>query len=125
MHRYQKGRCPEEVVIPVALRQRIVESFVKALVHAGWRVLVASCSDKHLHALAQLPASRERTKQIVGEAKRSASLAVRREMPGSVWSAGGEYKPVKDRRHHLETFQYIRKRQEVGAHVWHFRRPLH
>jgi hypothetical protein len=45
-------------------------------------------------------------------------------MPGSIWSAGGEYKPVKDRRHQVETFQYIRERQEAGAHVWHFRRPL-
>jgi REP element-mobilizing transposase RayT len=112
------------VAIPPQLRRTVLEAFVKALIEAGWRVLVASCSDKHLHALAELPASRDRTKQIVGQAKRAASLAVRREMPGSIWSAGGEYKPVKDRRHQVETFQYIRERQEAGAHAWHFRRPL-
>jgi hypothetical protein len=106
------------------LRETIVRAFVKALIDAGSRVLVASCSDKHLHAPALLPASRDLTKAIVGDAKRAASRAVRASMPGSVWSAGGEYKPIENRRHGVETFYYILERQEVGARVWHHRQSL-
>ena len=123
LHRYHEGRSPDEVIIPEALRLTIVEAFALALIGMGWRVLVASCSDKHLHALAELPTNRAQTKRIVGDAKRIASREVRREMPGSVWSAGGEYKPIKNRDHQVETFFYILERQEVGARVWHFRRP--
>ena len=77
LHRYQEGRSADEVIIPEALRLTIVEAFALALVAMGWRILVASCSDKHLHALAELPTNRARTKRIVGDAMRSASRHAR------------------------------------------------
>jgi REP element-mobilizing transposase RayT len=83
----------------------------------GWGVAVVSVSDKHLHGLVKLPRDRAATRRIVGEAKKVASRAVRRELPGRVWSAGGVYKPVRDARHLREVIEYIRTRQEEGARV--------
>jgi hypothetical protein len=121
--KYQKGRCPGRVEISVSARPIILKAFVEALVDDGRRVLVASCSDLHLHALVELPADKGRTKATVGEAKRLSSRAVKREMPGNVWGAGGAYKPVENRKHQVEAFFYILERQEEGAVVGHYRLP--
>lgn len=124
LHRYQKDRCPDEVLIPSELREPIVTAFVRTLRNDGWRVLAASCSDKHLHALVELPASRTKTNLIVGNAKRLASRTVKDQMPGSIWSEGGSYKPIANRNHQIETFHYILERQEIGAKVWRFKPPV-
>jgi REP element-mobilizing transposase RayT len=87
-------------------------------------VLVVSVSETHLHALVKLPSSRSETKRIVGDAKRKASRCVRKEMPGSIWSADGVYKPVRNRAHQVEVFHYILERQEEGAFVWNFRQAI-
>ena len=121
LHRHEKRNCPKPVDFSHNLRERIVVAFRDTLREQGFRVLVVSCSETHLHALAELPRSRSETKGIVGEAKRIASRSVKREMPGSVWSAGGTFKPCNSRSHQRRAFKYIRDRQEEGAFVWHFR----
>ena len=121
LHRHEEGLCPESVGIQASLRGRMAFAFRDSLRQQGFRVLVVSCSGSHLHALVELPKSRSETKRIVGEAKRIASRSVKREMPGSVWLAGGTYKPCNSRSHQRRVFKYIRDRQEEGAFVWHFR----
>jgi hypothetical protein len=124
LHAYQKARSAPEVVIAPDLRMRILIAFTNQLLGEGWRVLVSSMSDTHLHALAHLPADRRKTKLIVGEAKKVASRAVRAELPGSIWSANGSYKPIADNHHQIEAFHYILERQEEGAVVWDYRKAL-
>jgi hypothetical protein len=117
LHRYTQARSANPLFIAAELRSTIATSFATELNDNDWPVLVCSVSDTHLHALAKLPYDRPLTRRIVGEAKKVASRSVKREIPGRVWSAGGTYKPVRTRSHFLETFEYIRTRQEEGAYV--------
>jgi hypothetical protein len=117
LHRYQEERSAERVTIPVHVRPQMVGAFARQLQDDGFVVVIASISSTHLHALARLPENRAATKRVVGEAKKVASRSVRSEMPGSVWSAGGTYKPVRDQRHYNEVYLYILERQEEGAFV--------
>lgn len=78
-------------------------------------------SKAHLHALVELPANYTEIKAIVGKCKQKASHAIRDVIPGSVWSAGGEFKEVRNLGHFRNTYDYIRIRQERGAVVWSHR----
>jgi hypothetical protein len=117
LYEFQKARCPEPVVIAPELRPVIARAFSDAMRDAGWETAIVSVSATHLHALSKLPEDRSETKVAVGDAKRLASRSVKRQMPGSVWSAGGTYKPVVTAAHYREAFEYIRTGQEEGAYV--------
>jgi len=60
-------------------------------------------------------------KEIVGHAKRKSSRAVKRWLPGSVWSAGGTYDEVNDRRHLDATHDYLIYDQGAGAWTWSYK----
>ena len=87
----------------------------------GYRVLAIAVGKMHTHGLVELPEDLQRVKAVVGEAKRKSSRAVKKELPGSVWAAGGTYKPV-ERAGHLESaFGYILYDQGPDAWTWSFR----
>ena len=88
---------------------------------AGYRVLVLAVSAKHLHVLVELPVNPAAARRIVGTWKTVRTPALRKALPGSIWGAGGKYKPVKDRGHQRAAFKYIRDDQGPGAWVWTFR----
>ena len=60
-------------------------------------------------------------KREVGKCKQKASHAVRDVLPGSIWSEGGKFEPIKDLEHFHNTYDYIRNKQEAGAVVWSHR----
>jgi sucrose-6-phosphate hydrolase SacC (GH32 family) len=42
-------------------------------------------------------------------------------LPGKIWSAGGEFKMIRDKEHFHNAYQYIRTKQESGTIVWSHR----
>ncbi|HET6246233.1 MAG TPA: hypothetical protein VFE47_00905 [Tepidisphaeraceae bacterium] len=104
---YQDGKSRMEVHIGYGERAIIGRAFVAYLREKGYTVLAVAITKMHGHALVEVPRELARVKQIIGQAKRFSSRAVEKQMPGSVWSAGGQYKPVTDRDHCENTHDYI------------------
>jgi REP element-mobilizing transposase RayT len=106
------------VSLRLDVRVRILRAFVRKMRTLGFRIITCSVGDRHLHALVALPANYTQVRLIVGKCKQKASHAVRDVLPGSVWSAGGEYRDVRDVGHLQNAYRYIRTRQERGTIVW-------
>lgn len=119
LHEFQLERSGEVVEIAPLLRSVIGAAFADALLDAGHPVLVASCAGRHAHAVTELPDNIIAIRAIVGEAKKVASRAVKKEMPGSVWSRGGEYRRIRDDHHLANAYDYVRDGQEDDAWVWY------
>jgi hypothetical protein len=79
------------------------------------KVLAIAVGRVHTHVIVELPRERAKVKWIVGQAKRKASRAVKKWLPGSVWAAGGEYKIVKDKEHLINAVEYVIYEQGPGA----------
>lgn len=118
LRRFHQFRSGPPVMLPKAVFQTIIRGFVEKLRAEGHRVLAVSISDRHLHALVELPNDRSEIRRIIGKCKQRASHAARRQLPGGIWSEGGEYKPILDRSHHRNVFNYIRTKQESWALIW-------
>ncbi len=73
----------------------------------------------HVHMLVKLP--RQDVAAIIGKIKRCGSLSVTQTMPGRLWAKGCGIKPIKDKTHQINTFNYILRHREQGAWVWTFR----
>jgi REP element-mobilizing transposase RayT len=84
-------------------------------------VVVISVNGQHVHALVELPDDRAEIRRIIGKCKQRASHALRDMLPGSIWSEGGEFKPIKDDSHYANAFDYIRTKQGPDALVWSIR----
>ena len=87
----------------------------------GYRVLTVAVGKVHAHGLVELPEDLRRVKAIVGNAKRKSSRAVKKELPGNVWAAGGTYKRVQTSGHLEGAFGYILYDQGPEAWTWSFR----
>lgn len=119
--KYQQGRAKGcAVKVPKHLRRDVALALLKAVLLAGYQVLVIAVSQKHAHLLVELPKARRKVKRIVGKWKSARSPALRKALPGSIWSEGGKYKPVQSRQHLRAAFKYIRDEQGAGASVWTF-----
>src|SRR5207248_2530639 len=86
----------------------------------GYRPLLLAVGMIHSHCLAKLPRDYILTKQIVGQAKRKSSRAVKKIMPGSVWAHGGSFEPLKDKAHGRNLKTYILTKQGADAWTWSF-----
>ena len=118
LYRYQVERSADVVHILPELRAVVGQALVEALVNAGHVVLVGSCAERHAHAVVELPDNIIAVRAIVGEAKKVSSRSVKRQLPGQVWSRGGEYRRVKDNHHLANAYDYVFDGQEDGAWVW-------
>jgi len=118
LHLYHLNRCGVPVSISAELRPIICAAFIRHMLNAGHDLEAVSVGETHLHALVHLFEDRAMTKREVGEAKRKASRAVKTQMPGSIWSEGGTYKPVNSNEHFVAARHYIRFLQEEDAFVW-------
>ena len=76
-------------------------------------------SATHCHLQAELPEDIKEIRKIVGEAKRKASVAVRRQMPGRVWAHDGKYKAIDSMEHQQNTYNYIWNQDD--AWIWSFK----
>ena len=118
---YHDVRDGEEVHIPPEARATVGQAIVHCLRSQGHRVVAVAVAKVHGHSLVELPDDMRVVRATVGEAKRKSSRAVKDLLPGSVWSAGGTYKPVDNRGHLHSSYGYILYDQGPEAWTWSFR----
>jgi REP element-mobilizing transposase RayT len=116
-----KEHACDEVRVPRDCRPIIGRAVIKHLNQSGYRVIAVAVGKIHTHALVELPYPLDLVKTIVGDAKRVSSRAVKNVLPGSVWSAGGTYKPVRDEEHFHRAFEYILYDQGCDAWTWSYK----
>ena len=121
LHRLRKENPRSEVKFTREHQQVVGTCLVVHFQTAGYRVLTIAVTRVHVHALVELPDNIVKIREIVGEAKRASSRAVKSWIPGSVWAAGGTYKPIKDPDHQQNAFNYILYDQGLYAWTWCFR----
>jgi REP element-mobilizing transposase RayT len=102
-----------------ALRERVGRALVERLHELNVQVIAVSVSEDHVHMLAHLPVAT--TRKVVGLAKSRASFRVRDVIPRTLWGRRCKAKPIRDREHHVKTFNYILKHKRKGAWTWTFR----
>ncbi len=105
-------------------RRAAGEAIVQRLLELGTEPIVMSVDGIHLHVLLRPPDTKVR--QWVGRAKKHAHFVLHRRwgMP-KVWQRGTGVRPIQDRRHQLNVFEYIRAHERAGAWVWTFREGVH
>ena len=121
LHEYSKRISSGPVTITRNVRAMIGCALVRTLLDDGHRVLCASVGGRHAHVLVELPDNMPLMRKIVGKAKNRSSRAIKKEMPGRVWGAGGTFKRVRDRSHQVEVFHYILDHASQGAWTWSYR----
>ena len=121
LYAYNIARCPDAVTIPEAIRSIIGRAFCKELGANRCHTLVIAIAGQHCHVLSELPNNLSETKSIIGHAKRESSRAVKAEMPGKVWAAGGKFIRINDRGYQRRVFDYICRHVQEGAWVWTYR----
>ena len=120
LHDYQRKRAQETVVISRERRVDVLRELVARFRKEGFTILCAAVTDKHAHALVELPDHRPTIKQVVGRAKRYAGD--RSGHVGAVWSAGGTFEPVDTPAHHRRVYAYIYDEQGKEAASWSYKR---
>jgi hypothetical protein len=99
----------------------MIETFVGRL---GRELLALSLDAVHFHILCRITA--ERIREEVGRAKKSASHVLRAYgLPGAVWGKRCAAKPIHDRAHQVNTFNYILEHARQGAWIWSYREGLY
>ena len=115
-------RSMKKPTVRLTRRQRriAVEIMVEALKQLSVEPIAASVDAVHLHVLGRFVGGVVRP--LVGRAKGRASHALGRAgLQGTVWAKGCRPLPIRDRRHQVNVYHYIRKHMLKGACVWTFR----
>ena len=121
LHRYMKRRSRKELHIPRECRPIIGRAIIRRLNKFGYRLLALSVGKIHAHGLAELPHDLGVVKLIIGKVKKVSSRAVKQQLPGSIWAAGGTWKPVLTARHERASYDYILYKQGPDAWTWSFK----
>jgi hypothetical protein len=121
LHEYHQARSCGEVTLEHALRPTVGGALLARLLERHYRVLALAVGKVHAHALVELPEGLSAVKSIIGDAKRRSSRAVRDQLPGSIWAAGGTFKIVESDAHLLAANDYILYDQGPGAWTWSFK----
>ena len=100
------------------LRPIIGRAIIEKLQDLGYRVIVVAVTKIHAHAVTEMPDDVPMIKQIVGEAKRVSSRAVKEELPGTVWSAGCSYERISSVDHLRAAYDYVLYKQGRDAWTW-------
>ena len=120
LHRYSKEISGDLVVIPQELREVVGTEIRDELNRLSHRILAISVAATHCHILVELPDDKKEIKRIVGESKRKASVAVRKQLPGRVWAHDGKYESVDTPEHQRNVYNYIWNKQ-ADAWIWSFK----
>jgi hypothetical protein len=119
LHRYSKMISGDTVVIPKELRETIGVEIRDEFERLSHRLLVTSVSATHCHLQVELPDDMKLIRKIMGEAKRKASVAVRKQLKGRVWAHDGKYKSIDSIEHQQNTYNYIWNQED--AWIWSFK----
>jgi hypothetical protein len=105
------------------LRLIVAHSIVEKLISDHIEVLIVGVDAKHAHLLARFVD--HKPLHWVGRAKKNASHVMRqrglRQTVGGLWAKGSRAKPIRDRAHQINVFNYILSHAQRGAAVWTFR----
>ena len=118
MRKYSRRKAAPRVEIPIDLRKKIGAAFIRKLLRLDCRVIAGAVAGRHGHFLVEMPYDYNKERQLVGRAKNISSYLVRKELPGHDWAAGGRFRLIKNRKHQVNVFKYIWKRQGRGAWTW-------
>ena len=121
LFRFNQQRSGEPVDLDVEARVIVCRTFVLKWRSLGYRIIVCSVGERHLHAVIDGPDDYGQLTKAVGKSKQKASHAVRLLLPGSIWAANGGFKPIRGRGHFRNSYKYVRTRQEAGTVVWSHR----
>jgi len=115
---YNRSRAVPPTVIAPPLRPVILESVLDSFSRQIWTVVALSVDAHHVHVLASLSPEYEEARKTIGKFKTYASLAVREQLPGKVWSHGCTLKRINSNGHWDATRVYVTDKQERGAYAW-------
>ena len=121
LFRYHCQRSGEPVDLGVEARIIICQAFVLKWRSLGFRVIACAVGKRHLHAVVEGPYDYGRLTRAIGKCKQKASHAIRHLLPGTIWAANGNFKPIRGGGHFRNSYKYVRTRQESGAVVWSHR----
>jgi hypothetical protein len=111
------------VILTLPQRRYAGEAMVEALSGQDVEVLALSMGGEHYHILGRFRDGQVRPR--VGRAKKGASHVLRAHgLPGTVWAKRCGVRPIQDRWHQINVFQYILDHAQEGAWTWHFRKPV-
>lgn len=118
---YREERSRSPVHLSHDLKPIVGQSLRDDLAKRGYRVLAVSVCFDHAHLVVELPEGPRQVRSVIGDAKKHVSRAVKRWLPGTVWSAGCDARP-KDRKWALAgAVRYVRNCQGAGSWTWSFR----
>ncbi len=118
--RSQELLFQEPVKLPVEWRSRIGQALRERLLELGSEILIVSMSATHAHVLAKTPEVSAR--DWMGLAKKHAWFVAREAgWIEKLWAKRSHAKPIRDREHQINTFNYILNHRVEGAWVWTFR----
>lgn len=118
LFRYNQSHSRPAIHLPSELRPLVFEAVLDAIVERDCSAAAVSVAAEHVHVLAALPPNYDEAKVIVRAMKTVSSLAIREQMPGSVWSRGRTLKRVITMSHWEAARKYIATKQEPGAYTW-------
>lgn len=118
LYQYHKKRHPNAVVIPKEARLIVAITITKVIRELGYRVIAVSVSDVHTHIVAELPIDLQEFKKIIGKVKCDSSRAIRKLLPGKVWSRGDDHDLIHTKAHRHNSFIYVKDKQGPWAAVW-------
>lgn len=121
LHRHAKSISGNAVILDQAARRIVGRAIVDYLTKHQHEALVIAVGGMHVHMLVQLPENLRDAKRAIGNVKLSASMRLKDKLPGRVWAGGCKLTPIRDERHHRNTFAYIQRHIGEGAWVWTFR----
>jgi hypothetical protein len=121
LYEHSQRLCPKAVTLPRELLPVIGAVFLENMSGQGMRTLAVALSSQHLHALVELPVDVAEARRVVGICKLESSRAVTQWLPGRIWAAGGNVKPVVTREHQRRAFCHILDHAAKGAWTWSYR----
>ena len=117
LREYNERRAGDAVDIPLPARQRLAELIARLLREAGYRVLVVSVSQRHVHFLAELPADLPEFNRVLAWLKVTSSRLIKDVLPGRVWSRGDNHVRVRTEDQKADTFAYLLERQGAEPRI--------
>ncbi|HMB95914.1 MAG TPA: hypothetical protein VKK61_07745, partial [Tepidisphaeraceae bacterium] len=121
LRKFHEQRSGEEVHIPNELRPIVGRAILEYFKSINIRVAAIAVGKVHAHVLTELLDDYAKVREVVGHAKRKSSRAIKQWLPGSVWSSGGTYEEVNDRKHLDATHDYLLYEQGAGAWTWSYK----
>ena len=121
LHQYARANSGKPVTLNPSLRPLIGRTILDKINQQIYSVLAICIGSNHAHILCELPDNRATVKRIAGTWKQAASHKVRKDLPGTVWAAGGDPIPIEDKAHQRRVYTYILRHRDEGAWTWSFR----